>query len=105
MRAPFRDFRSHGVPKDSARSNVEANTCSLTDGGDFVASVDREGNVLARSLRSGESRVLVPAEEALDGLGAASVDCDRGASVLAVATTGGVGGVGANTVDLYTIGR
>lgn len=76
----------------------------MTDGGDFVVSVDREGNVLARSLRSGDSSVLVAAEEAPDGLGAASVDCDRGAGVLAVATTGGVGDVGANSVDLYTIG-
>lgn len=100
----FRYFRSRGAPQDSALSNVEANTCSLTDCGDFVASVDRDGNVLARSLRSGDSRVLVAAEEGIDGLGAASVDCDRGAGVLAVASTGGVGDVGANIVDLYTIG-
>lgn len=73
----------------------------LADGHGFIAGVDRHGQVVARNVLTGEAHVLVVAEPK-DAIGVASIDCDRSAGMLAVAT-GGVGCTGATIVDLYAL--
>lgn len=75
----------------------------LSDGNGFVAGVDKQGNVVARNVMTGEPRLLIAAKTP-GGIGFASMDCNRsaGAGILAIAV-GGVDSASATTVDVYIL--
>ncbi|CBN76776.1 hypothetical protein Esi_0000_0608 [Ectocarpus siliculosus] len=95
----------HDHPENDAGSGLRC----LRDGGyGFVVGVDGRGKVVARSVLTGESRVLLAPDTAAAAANAgggatfATLGCDGDSSILALATARGPGGVAAATcVDLY----
>lgn len=75
----------------------------LTDGGGFLVGIDeRGGAVVARDVRTGDTRALVRTELGSDNVRLISLDCDRKGSILAV-ITGGLGSAVATAVELYVL--
>ncbi|CAM9490610.1 unnamed protein product [Ectocarpus sp. 4 AP-2014] len=102
--------RSRGGGEHDHRQNDAGTSLRcLCDGGDgFVVGVDGRGKVVARSVLTGESRVLLAPDTATAAANAdggatfAALGCDGDSSILALATARGPGGVAAATcVDLY----